>query len=649
LDDIIKKYPWIISAKNSLIGLVIILALGYFIFVSAREARKDLSNIFSEEKSEVTQVSDVLATGYDYETADQSGDSRQLFGRVWELESGQVEESQDGRESVAKEIKILRVFKKDILNLIGHGDKAEYNKDREELKMTGNVHLESEDKTTSLDTTTLVWRDIDKGLSCPEPVDIWIEDNHILAEMMFSDKDMEKIDFLGRVSMHIVGIDKENFMTKEGWIDFADVRQEGKKDPDNMINVECEYVHYDKIEKRMECYPYIPHPVRMKYHFYLQREDFKAGVDLKFQGEDVSKEEGKSKEELPDYMKFAESTGLEGFEGVIKPDKDKTQTGKTIPPDTKAKKPESGSTGLKAENTKPSDEKKETPRRLASPDPEPYPGMFSDRLAKQVYCWKQNKKIFSNQLDINLKDKILKPRFDVYVWAFDLKKEVQKKHDEENENPSKMMNAIAKETTEVFGDYMDISWKKNFLEAWGGVEIRQKDKYFTTDNMVYSDDLGLLQADGNVLMNQLDGEWLDKEGLLEDMTDEDAKDDAKKPVELRSNGMISYDDRDYIFMTGNVHIKQKDQNIIADEGEFSDKDDMMILMGNVKFRSEDGERLDADKLTIYTETNKYVAEGAVKVRSLVPEEYEDDLKELDNEEESAKKEENPPTDADPDS
>lgn len=637
MDDIIRKYPWIISARNSLIGLAVVLALGYFIFVSAREARKDLSNIFSEEKSQVTLVSDVLATGYDYETDDKSDGNEQLFGRVWELESGQVEESQDGRDSIAKEIKILRVFKKDVLNLLGNGDTAEYNKDRQELKMTGNVHLVSEDKTTTLDTSILIWRDIDKELSCPEPVDIWVEDNHILAEMMFSDKDMENIDFLGRVSMHIVGIDKENFMTKEGWIDYEDVRQEGDRDPDDMINVECEYMHYDKIEKRMECYPYIPHPIRKKYHFYLQREEFKSGVDLKFQGED------KSKEELPDYMKIAESTGLEGFEGVVKPDKDKTSTDKTTQPDNATKKPDSVPSDANAEETNPSD-KAETPRRIASPDPEPYPGMFPDRLERQVYCWKQKKKIYSNKLDINLKDKILKPRFDVYVWAFDLKKEVQKKHDQQNENPSKMMNAVAKETTEVFGDFMDIMWKQNFMEAWGGVEIRQKDKYFTTENMVYSDVLALLQADGNVYMNQLDGEWLEREGLLEDMTDEEAMEDAKKPVEIRSDGMISYDKSDYIFMTGNVHIRQKDQNIIADEGEYSDEDDMMVLTGNVKFRSEDGERLDADKLTIYTEENKYIAEGAVKVRSLVPEEYEDDLQELDDEETDSSKKDETPTD-----
>jgi len=633
LDELIKKYPWVLTLKNTVIGLVIIVGLAYFITISARQAKNDLKDIFSEEKSAVTVVQDVLATGYDFEEEIEDGVKKQYFGKVWELESAIVEEGENGSESVAKEIKILRVYKEGKLNLIGVGDEAKYNKNREELRMYGNVHVESEDGTTILNTEELIWHDAkgNKEISCPKPVEIWVEDNHVLADMMISDKDLEKIDFLGRVSMFNIGMERENFLTKEGWIDFEDVKSEGERDPDDVINVECEYMHYDKIEKYMECYPYVPHSVKKKHRGYLMREDFKPSVPFKFQ----EKGEEKEDELIPESVK---TTGLEGFDF----ESDSDNKSDTSPKDGESENDSLSSTDNSSEKeiaedsngdgSEKLDMETEKEVRRASPVPEPFPGKFPDRLERQVYCWKQDKKIFSDRLDINLKENKLMPRFDVYIWAFKMESEVKKKHEKKDEDPSKTVKALAKETTEMFGDYMNVYWKTDFIDSWGGIEIRQKDKFFSAENMVYSDELGIMQADGDVFMEQLDGEWLEREGLLEDMTDEEAKEHAKKPTEITAAGMISYDDEDYVYMIGNVHVKQEDQNIIADEGEFSDKEDIMIFNGRVKFRNKDGERLNADKLTLYTEENFYIAEGMAKARSLVPEEYEDDLKELEGEE-----------------
>jgi len=629
LDELIKKYPWVLTLKNTVIGLAIIAGLAYFITISASEAKKDLKDIFAEEKSDVTLVEDVLATGYDFEEVIEDGVKKQYFGKVWELESRIVEEGSDGSKSVAKEIKVLRIYKKGELNLIGVGDAAEYNKSRDELKMYGNVHVESEDGSTILNTETLIWSDAkdNKRMSCPEPVELWVDDNHILADMMFSDKDLERIDFLGRVSMFNIGIERENFMTREGWIDFEDVKTEGERDPDDVINVECEYIHYDKIEKYMECYPYVPHRVKKRHRTYLKREDFKPAVPFKYQQQSAEKEED---DLIPESIR---TTGLEGFEDIFKKDDEK--------------KSDEEKNIEEKESSENKEKEIELPERelRASPVPEPFPGKFPGRLARQVYCWKQDKKIFSNRLDINLKQKMLKPRFDVYIWAFKMEKEVKKKHDKKNEEPSKTVKALAKETTEIFGDFMNVYWKTDFIDAWGGIEIRQKEKYFTSENMVYSDELGIMEADGDVFMEQLDGEWLEREGLLEDMTDEDAKEHAKKPTEITSDAMISYDDEDYVYMIGNVYIKQEEQNIVSNEGEFSDSKDIMVFWGNVKYRNKDGERLNADKLTLYTEENRYIAEGAVIARSLVPEEYEDDLREMEGEDVEPS-EENPEQNAD---
>jgi LPS export ABC transporter protein LptC len=624
LEQIIKKYPWLLNVKNIALLILVVSGLYYFISVSTEEAKKDLSDIFSEEKQDTTEINDVLATGYDFELVVENGKKNQLYGRVWQLESGKVEQGSDSNENIAKEIKILRIFKKDELNLIATGDEAVYNENNEELRMQGNIHIESEDGTTILETDTLIWHENSKELSCPKPVEIWIDDNHILADMMFSDKDMEKIDFLGRVSSYLTGFERENLATREGWVDWEDVKPKGERDENDLINVESEYLHYDKVRKYLECYPYIPHEIQKRYQLYLTRQEFQPEFALKFQSS-FERFEGKKDTETQEGEKFipevAKQTGMEGFEGIF--GENKLNTDKTLADkETEARK----QAEAKAEELV-----RNRPRR-ASPIDEPFPGKFPERLEKQVYCWKQNKKIFSNRLDVDLKAKILKPRFDVYVWAFDVKHEIKKKHDRENEDPSKFMKAIANETTEMFGDYINMKWDTDFIEAWGGIEVRQKDKFFKSENMIYSDQLGLMQADGDVYMEQLDGAWLEREGLLEDMTDEDAKKHVKKPTEMTSDAMISFDEKDYVYMIGNVWVKQEDQNIISDEGEYSDEEDIMIFSGHVRFRNKDGERLDSDSLTIHTEDNRYIAEGTVTVRSLVPEEYEDDINQLEEEE-----------------
>ena len=578
-------------------------------------------------------VNEVVATGYAFDEKDKDTNPEQYFSQIWELESKVVEQSSETGENIAKEIKVLKVYKEGKLNLYVNGDEAIYNKDRGELRMKGHVHLESADGSTKMDTELLIWQDSQKEFSCPQPIDVWIENNHVLADMIFADKDMERIDFLGRVSMYITGIQKENLLTREGYIDLEDVKSEGKRNPDDVINVECGYMHYDKTEKSMGCYPEVPHTIHKKYQLYLREEEYQPKVPLKFQGGAAAGRDEKPEEIKPGekYVpESAKSTGLEGFEGVFnkglknekKPLTSQNGVGliNAAPSETKTPKQESAS--------KPVEVKKEEGKK-ASPDEEPFPGKFPDRLARQVYCWKQNKKIFSNRLDIDLKKNTMKPRFDVYIWAFNFSSEAKKKYEKQKEEPSKTIKALAKDTSEIYGDFMNVYWKTDFIEAWGGIEVRQKEKFFKCDNMVYSDELAVLQADGNVYMDQLDGKWLDREGLLEDVTDEKAKEDAKKPMEIWSDAMISYDQKHYVYMTGDVYLKQKTQNAIADEAEFSDDDDMLILKGNVRYRNKDGERIDADRMTIYTEKNLYLAEGAVEGRALIPEKYEKELKKVE--------------------
>ncbi len=253
--DMESRYTWknqlLMGLRNfAVLGGVIVL-LGYLIIISGEAAKQELEELFVEEKRTITHIDEPVVYGYE------DG------AKVWELRSEVAETEKETDSSELSRIYELILFKGGEENILIRGDHGDWDKPREKLTLTGNVVVESADGTTILFTEKLIWEERNSVLSCPVPVDFWVEDNHFIANSLYSDDDMATIDFVGDVVMFVVGLEGENFVTREGDFPIEDVEGEEKGDG---MNVLAEYVHYDKGDRLCYCYPYIPLSIRSEHN-----------------------------------------------------------------------------------------------------------------------------------------------------------------------------------------------------------------------------------------------------------------------------------------------------------------------------------------------------------------------------------------------
>ncbi len=246
-----SRYTWknqlLITLRNFAVIGAIVLVLGYLIVISGEAARQELEELFVEEKRTITRIDEPVVYGYEE------------GAKIWELRSQVAEQEKETESSELTRIYELILFKGGEENVLIRGDQGEWDKPREKLTLFGDVEVESADGTTLLTTDRLIWEERTKTLSCPGDVDFWVEDNHIIANSLYSDDDLATIDFVGDVTMFVVGLEGENFVTREGDFPIEDI--EGEQRGDGM-NVLAEYVHYDKGDRLCLCFSYIPLRVR---------------------------------------------------------------------------------------------------------------------------------------------------------------------------------------------------------------------------------------------------------------------------------------------------------------------------------------------------------------------------------------------------
>lgn len=72
-----------------------------------------------------------------------------------------------------------------------------------------------------------------------------------------------------------------------------------------------------------------------------------------------------------------------------------------------------------------------------------------------------------------------------------------------------------------------------------------------------------------------------------------------------------------------ITARQKDRDGRADEAVYNDKDEVLVLSGNVEMKNERGETFRADKITISVKDDWLEAEGAIGSRFMVEEKEED--------------------------
>jgi lipopolysaccharide assembly outer membrane protein LptD (OstA) len=94
----------------------------------------------------------------------------------------------------------------------------------------------------------------------------------------------------------------------------------------------------------------------------------------------------------------------------------------------------------------------------------------------------------------------------------------------------------------------------------------------------------------------------------------------KDRTEIRCPELTYYYREDRAVATGGITARQKDLNGRADEAVYTDKDELLVLSGNVQMENERGETFHARKITVSIADDWLEAEGATGSRFLVEEE-----------------------------
>lgn len=176
--------------------------------------------------------------------------------------------------------------------------------------------------------------------------------------------------------------------------------------------------------------------------------------------------------------------------------------------------------------------------------------------------------------------------------------------------------AIKKAESVVTSDYIEYFTETENADLDGNVVMLQKDKKITGDKaQIRGPQEGdTMVVEGNAKMTQIRGNWL----VVNKIIKPDPKDIEQQRL-LREKLMIEADKitifraTDDLKAEGNVKITQKvngkDRIAVGKEATYSDKQQLAVLTGDVKFTTEKEEWLTAEKALFYTEEDKFEALG----------------------------------------
>jgi len=172
--------------------------------------------------------------------------------------------------------------------------------------------------------------------------------------------------------------------------------------------------------------------------------------------------------------------------------------------------------------------------------------------------------------------------------------------------------ALAGEETTITADRVVFRWDANDAEAEGHVVVRQQDKTAWADRMLYSEASNRLVLTGNVIVEQLSGEWLVREGLTTPPRDPQAQQALRSTTRLTSNRLtMTLKERD-ITAEGSVKVTQKDRWATGDRATYTEATRLVVVTGNVRMQESDGRRLQADRVVISLIDETFDADGNVQ-------------------------------------
>lgn len=175
----------------------------------------------------------------------------------------------------------------------------------------------------------------------------------------------------------------------------------------------------------------------------------------------------------------------------------------------------------------------------------------------------------------------------------------------------KLKAALKREDTFIQSDKMTYWTQKKDADFTGKVVAYQKEKRAEGDHAFLDNARKKIFMDGNVVLTQIKGDWLVREGIVDTSKPDPERDKAikEKTVATGDNLEIDQVTNDSILTGKLVKIDQKDRHATGKRAVFSDKDQTITLTEDVKIRRESGDWINAERAVFHTDSDKFEAFG----------------------------------------
>jgi lipopolysaccharide assembly outer membrane protein LptD (OstA) len=176
----------------------------------------------------------------------------------------------------------------------------------------------------------------------------------------------------------------------------------------------------------------------------------------------------------------------------------------------------------------------------------------------------------------------------------------------------KLKTAFKKEDTVINADHMDYWTNTKDAKFDGNVRFIQKEKNATAAHAFVDNRIKKIFMNDNVVLTQIKGDWLVREGLVDTSKPDTDRDEALKERTVMTGDKLEVDqDTNDAIMTGAlVTVTQKGKRATGKRAEYSDREQKITLTQDVRIAKDDGGFLTADRAVFHTESDKFEAFGA---------------------------------------
>lgn len=168
------------------------------------------------------------------------------------------------------------------------------------------------------------------------------------------------------------------------------------------------------------------------------------------------------------------------------------------------------------------------------------------------------------------------------------------------------------EETTVTAARIVFRWDSNEGEAMENVVVRQRDKTAWADRATYSEPANQITLTGRVILEQLSGESLVREGVLSTPRSAEERQALGSVTRMTCTRLVmTLRERDAV-AEGPLRVTQKDRWATGDRGTYTEATRRLVVTGNVRMQEADGRRLAADRVVISLFEETFEAEGNVE-------------------------------------